>query len=213
MNKLRPQTAAFMAFALAAVVLLSSVFDFSGLLRMRLAGVAGPEGLPFLPGLVIDVVLVSLPLILWVVLYAALWPLVSATNARPFMVAALVALLPATIFGVLAVLLPPFTTVALFSGVAALARVFDVLFGLLLAIALWRSGLFSVWVVSLAVAWAGLGVIALGMGTRTPPSAGFAVSIPVLAIGYAFPVLLTAFLVLLGRELLASEVCLTSASS
>ena len=213
MNKRRPRAAAFIAFALAAVVLLSSVFDFSGLLRVPLAGVAGPEDSPSCPAWCLTWCLYPLPVILWVALYAALWPFVSATNARPFMVAALVALLPAAIFGVLGVLLPPFTSVALFSGAATLARVFNALFGLLLAIALWRSGLFSVWVVSLALAWAGLGVIALGMGAPTPPGVGLAASIPSLATSYASPVLLTALLVLLGRELLASEVCLTSASS
>jgi hypothetical protein len=204
--------AAFIAFALAAVIVLRSAFERSDLQRVMLDQVVGADRFVFLPNLVLG----FLPVILWVALYAALWPFVSATAARPFMVAALVALLPAAIIGLLNAVLPPFVPVPsheLTSAAFMLARVSNALFGVFLAIALWRSGLFSVWVTLLGLVWAGLGVITLGMGSLRPPSGGLLASIPSLTTSYIAPVLLTAFLVLLGLEMLASGACLEKASA
>ena len=212
----RPAVAALMAFALAAVVLIGIVVDsFSLVQAMRDIGLLTSNALlpiseqfPVLDSLVPNVVLASLPVILCVALYAALWPFVSMSTGRPFMVAALVAALPAAIIPVLDVLLAPFVRPPgpeFLTGVFWLIRVSSGLLGLFLAIALRRSGLFSVWVTSLALAWAGLEVvIPLGIRMLGPLYGPYWLADTTgLVENYVSPVVLAMLLILLGLEMLA----------
>ena len=212
----RPVVVALMAFALAAVVLIGIVVDsFSLVQAMRDIGQLASSALfplserfPVLDSLVPIVALASLPLILCVALYAALWPFVSGTPARPFMVAALVAALTAAIIPVLDVLLAPFVRPPgpeVLTGVFWLIRVSSGLIGLFLAIALRRSGLFSVWVTSLALAWAGFELViplgAIMLGPLFGPY--WLADTTALLKDYVSPVVLAMFLTLLGLEMLA----------
>lgn len=205
--------AASVAFALAAVVLFGIFFDLYMFLHPvlnseLLESVRSPiiDRFPVLYFLVPNVALASLPLILCVALYAALWPFLSGTPARPFMVAALVAALPTTIIAVLVVLLPPLVRPPdpeLLAGMFWLIAVSNGLLGLFLAVALRRSGLFSVWVPSLALAWAGLEIIVplgiLALGLFYVPR----VNVTEVVNSYVSPAILATFLVILGLEMLA----------
>jgi len=212
MKERRPGVAASAAFALAAVMLFSIFFDLYTFLHPMLNSellydVRAPiiDRFPALYFVVPNVALACLPLILCVVLYAALWPFVSGTPARPFMVAALVAALPATIYVVLAVLLPPFSAPGreFLTSMFRLIPVSNGLLGVFLAVALRRSGLFSAWVSSLALAWAGLELI-IPLSIRVLVLLyGPQVNVTGIVKNYVSPAILAMFFVILGLELLA----------
>jgi hypothetical protein len=200
----RPRLAASVAWAFAFVTALQMAFTLSGLERAMLDNVTlGPGGeLTFWPNLVFA----YLPSILWVCLYAMLWPLVSGTTARPFMVAALVAFVPLAIIAVFGSLLSSQAStriLELMSGAASLAGAFYALFGLLLVTALLRSGLFSVWVAMWGFAWVGLMIIAHGFSILQPAEGSPLLGVVGVLTSYISPVLLMAFLILLGFGILA----------
>ncbi len=206
MDERRPRLAASVAWALAFVTAFQMVFMLSGLQRAMLDSMtlgAGGE-FTFWPNLV----LAYLPSVLWVCLYAVLWPFVSVTTPRPFIVAALVAFVPLAIIAVFGsfVLSSHASTrvIEIMNGASPLAGAFYALFGLLLVTALRRSGLFSAWVAMLGFTWVGLGIITHGFSImQLADDSPLSGTVGVLT-RYISPLLLMAFLILLGFEILAS---------
>jgi len=211
-DECRPRLAASVAWALALVMAFQMVFTLSGLQGAMLDRVVGPGGeFSFWPNLV----LAYLPAILWVVLYALLLPFVAVTPGRGFFLWALACWLPAAIIGTIAAV-GLFDMSSRFSGdlavVYLLAQISAELFVVLIVVALWRSDLFSARVVWLGFAWAGVGVITLGLGRLGTPQGALASALDNLS-RYVSPALAVVFLAALAVELGRADVCLTKAST